>query len=405
MPDSASNLDIAISIGAELQAALIRLLSPIDAELRAMTLARALGLDKSLASKTARCARLANPVEVLLDAPSPAGLRMVAEAAAGTGAPPERVAALGAIAERLDGFIDAFPGGRQALETSLAFQVPARRQVSDLRARRSILGAMARLTGFELDCFYTAYWYVPSEGAPDTCDNAWVGWTYGLRRHGNESRLLVGGINSTLSPTDLQRYSMSGDPIGNDPSRLLIPEFTTAPCDRIALHKSDRMLGLMLEGDMPVLGQSVNIAQGSWSVGTAPRTGTDENSWEYFWITTRRPTRVLVADLLLHEDVYPDAEPVIESRLAGNPFPLSTLGPEASEFDLIEQSYQLTRIDPVHRGLHCADAPGVDELLELVHRRRGWDPASMRVWRLRIECPLPMVDTLFWIRMPDAPSP
>ncbi|MGP1273296.1 MAG: hypothetical protein ACTS22_08170 [Phycisphaerales bacterium] len=404
MAGAPAQIDILSDAGSELQRALIELLAPVDAELRAMTVARRLKIDKSLASKAVRCAKLPNPLVVVHEAPAAAGLGIVADAADRFGSPEAAVRRLREASSKLTRAIDAFPGGREGMDTALSAEIPELRRVSDKRARRSMFRAMSKLTGFEVDTFYVAYWYMASESAPDLCDNAWVSWTRGLRRYRSAGKILVGGINSSASADDPVRYAMDGDPIADDPLRMVLPEFSTASGDVLSMYRGNRMLGLILEEGSPPLGEPVNVAQGTWSERIAPRYAMPGKSWEYLRVTTRRPTRVLVADLVLGPGVYPEVTPVVSSRLSGIPFPPSTEGPEASPFDLAEQDYELWAVDPIKRGLHCPDAPGLDDLITKVHTQRGWNLADCRVWRLRIEYPFPMIETMIWLRLPERES-
>ena len=404
MTSAASHIEGLKAAGMELQRALIQVLAPVDSAFRAMTVARRLGIDKSLASKAVRCAKLSVPLLVTHEAPASAGLAIISDAAERFGVEPAAVSRLREASLALVRQIDAFPGGREGMETALSAEIPELRSASDKKARRAMFKAMAKMTGFEVDTFYVAYWYLANKDQQDQCDNAWLSWTRGLRRYRSAGKILVGGINSSASSDDPVRYAMTGEPVGDDPSRMVIPDFSTADGAGLSLYRGNRMLGLTLEEGSPPLGEPVNVAQGTWSEAIAPRYALPGTGWEYLRVTTRRATRVLVADLILGPGVFPEVEPMVSSRLTGIPFPPSTEGPEASPFDLAEQDYELTRIDPMHRGLHCPDAPGVDELIGWVHRRRGWDLSGFRVWRLRIEYPFPMIETMIWLRLPEKPS-
>ena len=389
-----AQLDPISRAGSDLQRALIEVLAPIDSEFRAMTVARHLEIDKSLASKSVRCAKLASPLMVAHEAPASAGLAIVADAADRFGAEAASVARLREASLELTRAIDAFPGGREGMDTALSSEIPELRQASDKRARRSMFKAMTKLTGFELDTFYAAYWYMPSPANPAMCDNAWVSWTRGLRRYRRAGKILIGGVLASENADQPVRRAMDGREIADDPSKMVIPEFSSADGAMLSLHRADRVMGLVLDEGAPALGEPLNVAQGTWSEAISPRYAKPGKTWEYLRLSMRRPTRVLVSDIILGPEIYPDVTPVVSSRLSGIPFAPSTEGPEASPFDMAEQGYELTEIDPIRRGLHCPDAPGLDGLIETVHAQRGWNLSECRVWRLRIEYPMPMIETM-----------
>lgn len=404
MPDNRSGpLNELRTAASDLQAALIKTLRPIDAEMRVMSVARQLGIDKSLASKAVRCAKTSEPLRAAHEAPANAGLSIVADAAERAGAARGEVEALRSAAAGLILAIERFPGGRQGMSTALSAQLPALRKADAIRARRSVFRAMIKLAGFELETFYTAYWFMPNDDDPGRCDQARVSWIRGLKRYRGDGHLLIECGNPTEHQPDApDRFAITGEPISTDPVRMLLPGFSTVRPDELSVYRADRIQGLTLGADVPALGTPADIAQGTWSRSSAARSASAEKPWELVRISNRRPTRVLVADMILGDGVFPGVTPRVQSRLSGVPFPPSTDGPSDFPFDLAEQPHELTQIDPAAGGVRSTDAPGVEALLPWVHRQRGWDPARCRVWRLRIEYPLPTIETMVWFQLPPA---
>ena len=368
-----------------------------------MTIAKRLGLDKSLASKVVRAAKAVDPLMVVHEAPAAAGLAMVAQAAHRAGAADAAIARLDASAERLIKAIDGFPGGRDGLDVALTKTVPELREASQKKSRRTMYKAMVNLTGFDVETLYVAYWYMPSESEPDRCDSAWVTWNHGLARYKSQGQMLLGGIMAPESDREPNRYSFADGSVIRDPRKMVLPECTTVDPSNLSVHRYGRVLALALGEDTPPMGERVDVAQGSWSTMVETRYRRPGRNYELLQIARRRPTRTLLADFFLGPGVFGDAEPMIASRLSGIPFEPSELGPQESPFDLAEEPCELRSIDPT-RSMRAPEAPGLDELIGSVHRSRGWDPGSMRAWRLRIEYPLPSIDTMVWFKLPEPPA-
>ena len=86
---------------------------------RPTRLARAIGLDKSLASRLVRAAESTSDLDLMHLVPSPGGLRILADLATRY-ADPASIANLRAATERFEALLDKVPGGRASIDAQIS---------------------------------------------------------------------------------------------------------------------------------------------------------------------------------------------------------------------------------------------------------------------------------------------
>jgi hypothetical protein len=107
---------------------------------------RAIGLDKSLASRFVRAVQTDSDLELMYVVPSPEGLRILADRAAEI-AGPERTQEFLAVIQRFEQLLDRIPGGRASIDAQISEVSSDVREKSEHAARQAAFKSMSFLLG------------------------------------------------------------------------------------------------------------------------------------------------------------------------------------------------------------------------------------------------------------------
>lgn len=362
-----------------------------------------LGLDKTLASKLMRGLKAEEPLRGLFELPAPKGLGIAADAAATKGAASKALAAARARIDELADLQASFPGGRAGLLAVLSGWLPETREKEDRQARQASFRAMSTITGTRIDAIHNAYLYAPSPDDPERCDTAWVVARYGLRRLRLGSSIRVTSLVADGGGLDRAvRLTLDGAPLGNAPDRLLLPEFCSDPLPDLRVEERLDRFDLVLGKNSPPLDGSTDLALGSMSRGLVPRYRSEGRSWEYTMQTAVRPAVVMVADLLVHRELFGGRPPIVTSHLGlADP---DLRGPHHEQADVVDQPIDMKDLGTGLSRLGSSDLPRARELLGHAFSSLGWDPEEFRAYRVRVPYPAPSVTLALWLELPERPA-
>lgn len=386
-PDaSAEDLEPRVrALGEDLRGALGELLDLVPGRPQGpQALARALGLDKVLASRLLKALRQVDPRAVVHHLPGPEPLRRVLRAARRTGVP-------AAVADRASGAVEDFEqlirrdvGDRSALGAILSAWIPEARAEFELRRKQSAHKALSELRGVACDHDLAIVLLAPAASG-ERIDVVWVQGLFGLRR---------------LRPGALVRFAtrrLGSEAAGRRPEALGggepgsergLEAFCANPPVRAEARRFGEVVHYVLAGedfgrDSAVDHLTVEVSREEMArfVPAGARRST------YVFAEVSVPARVLTFEVWVHAELLVGAEPTL------------TLHDTASGgvVDVNDPSRELDRLD-VHetlellgRGLAGGGAtpfPRQRELLQHVHRELGWDPDDFRGYRCSIDYPL-----------------
>ncbi|MBY0261020.1 MAG: hypothetical protein K2Q20_01665, partial [Phycisphaerales bacterium] len=188
-------------------------------------------------------------------------------------------------------------------------------------------------------------------------------------------------------------------------SAYLIPEFCSRPMPPLSLFQSGSMMLYTLAESVPELNSPVSLTAAIVARNAGPRNQTGGRAFHFESHVCRLPCKALLADILVHEELFPGTVPSVSSTLQG-------IGSGERRPDMPE--FQLDRIDlglpfsPLGVGLggtETAEVPRYPQLLAQVFARRGLNPDRFRGYRLRVQYPVPLVSFTLWMRLPPGPEP
>lgn len=361
-----------------------------------VSLARAIGIDKVLASRVLRAAGSRDPVAVLQIIPGPEPLRRLASAAGRKGVSPELVADLQRAVDEFDELIRSEVGDRSALDAILASWLPEARAEFELRRKQAVFRALSQLRGQMARTFVSAAFMHPStEG--QRIDIVWIVGLLGLQRlrPGTMVKFATRRVSAPggqpRTPTTLDGRSVEGF------DGLRLDEFSSIPPARLEVHRVGEVVhytwadeGFGPRNATDLVFAEVNRAEIARYV--AP--GSRRKRYVFAEVTT--PSELLVFDAIVHESLLAGAaaiapggsvEPTLhiyDTAFEG----IANVNDRARDIDRLDL---IEQVQPLGRGVdsfRVAEVPWYPQLLRQVCQKMGWDEAALRGYRARIDYPL-----------------
>ncbi len=374
---------------------------------------RALGIDKSLASRLHRASLEDEPIEAVLDGAGVQGLlqaldRLEARVLADAQHPPpqDHAATLRDLREAIRAFADicdAFPDGRIGLETVMADQMPEVRKVAERKARRAVFQAHTFLMGFSQEVAYRAFIRIPTKNSPDHIDLIYVDLCIGMVKLRKGITAYYNGVSNVATEecSEATLTTVDGSTGPFEPMDFVLPDRCNIEMSRVELRKRGPATIFVMPSSHPVLAPPVDIGLVHGIRCAAYRVARPEMSFERHFVIMRKPVRTLVWDEISDPAVV-SAPPEITASFASGPGAL----PTTPELDTVYPLNQPERFEPLGSGLTrlaSSDVPDCPGLIKGVLARAGIDPSRLSAHRLRIEYPVPHTRYVAWHRLLDAP--
>jgi len=391
-----------VAVGAELRAALLPVLTAVAGPRPTPTrLTRAIGLDKSLASRLIRAAQAPTELDLMHIVPSPAGLRILADLA-GIAAPPGAVADLLQVTERFALLLESMPGGRGAIDALISESSPDVRGKREHIAKQASFKSMSFLLGHFCDTLTTSLFLVPSENGR-TLDGIEVQRRIGLRRMRPSLPLALLSFSAPpeeAPPGDTIVFEPVPGADAPDRARaFLLPEFSSQPLSDLEIVRDNVVTTLVLPGDpsirMPSQISSAFRIRNAWSREPAGRIQSVRG------YVLHVPCRQLVRDLYVADSVFSDASPRVSFVLPGPR--VATHPPRDDGSWHFTQVNLGASIEQLPAGVHAVPVPGVPDqpaAIRAVLERAGHGATRFRGWRCAVTYPVPLVEMMWWLEHP-----
>lgn len=380
------------SVGTRLRSSLEAVLAELpDGAAGPQRLARALSLDKVVLSRLLKALRAHDPLATLHHAPGPEPLRRVLKAARRTGATKEILAAANAAVDAFEEVIKGQVGDRSALDAILSAWVPDARAAFELRRKQAAHRALSELKGLRVETQLSTVLLHPNADG-ETLDVVWVMGLFGLTRlrPGVVAKLAsrrMAGERSERTPRTL-----AGDAI--DPSTdafltdLRLDDYCQNTPAELSVARHGDVVHYVL-GDVGFGPRSaVDLVLAEVNLAEMPRfvpTGSGRKG--YVFLEVAPPSRRIVFDAFVHEDVYPGADPqlsVYETALEG----VASVNDRGRDLDRLQLQ---DTVQPLGSGLErvrSTHVPRLDALTRHVFEQMGWDAARFRGYRVESDYPL-----------------
>jgi hypothetical protein len=372
---------------------------------RPQALARTLGLNVVLTSRLLKMAHQQEPLSVVHLAPGPEPLRRMLRAVERKKLDPAIIDAAHAAVDRLQQLISSEAGDRSALDAIISGWLPDAREKVELLAKQSVFRGISQLLGMACDVAHHAMILHPESsaatpGAPSAhasrADSVWLAVTAGLRRvrPGLPVRF---DVHSAAS-----MRTLAGTPI-NGLDGLLLDQFCSQPAPRLHVAQSPGKAQFTLEGEDVGVRSAVDIAYATYIPGAKELVRNPEEPPRKIAssLGISIPSRTLLFDLLVHDDVYPGQHPELHlyQTLAEGVADPNDRRRDADRIDVVES------VQSMGQGIarfRAAETPAYLDMLQHVCAQRDWDGRTLRGYRARIEYPVYSTQVMLTFDLPVA---
>jgi len=368
---------------------------------RPARIVRAIGLDKSLASRFVRAVQTDSDLELMYVVPSPEGLRMLAERAADS-AGPDLTQELLAVIQRFEMLLDRIPGGRASIDAQISEESSDVRERSEHAARQAAFKSMSFLLGHYCETLSTTLFCVPAANGR-MVDAIEVQRRIGLRRLRPATPLPLLSfyyLPEDVTPGETISFeSIHGAKHSDSPDDYLLREFSTNPLPELAVMRDGPISTLVLPGDPSVVAPTQ--ISSAFHIRNAWPLVPDERVVDVRGYILHMPTRRLVRDVYVAEGLWPGAAPRVTYLLPGPRG--ETPRPDDDGLRHYANVNLSAPIEALPAGAKAYSLPGSsnhDAAIRHVLERTGHDRTAFRGWRCAIMYPVPMMEMMWWLIHP-----
>ena len=361
--------------------------------------ARAFGLDKNLTWKVSRLLGTPDAADALQFLPGAGALRILLRAMEGAGS--ERVERVQSAYDHLDEVVQTHLGDRSTLQLVLDGIGPGRAEPLEASRKLAFRGNSG-VWGVQARAKVTIAALAPNADRPDRLDTAFVRGYLGFRRLRSASSWPLSTRRDWYG--DGQAYKPGARPLEPDQVENGLPilrEFTTAPGPVFELRRMPTGFYFVLPPGPVGNSAAFDCFLGEVSRAEVPRYHEGSDRFGEFSTSITAPIEYQLLDVILHRDLAEQFEP--EAFLYGNPLGERVGGstdPTQTHLPLGDQVHRLPGSPPV---VATPIYPRYTELVELVYRRAGWDPAAFVGYRLVTKYPPMGTSVSMRFALPERP--
>ncbi len=351
---------------------------------RPQLLARTLGVNTVVTSRILKAARQRDPMAVAHMIPGPEPLRRLLRSAERKNVDAALIREARAAVDRFEQLIAEEAGDRSSLDAIISGWLPDARQKVELLAKQAVFRGVSQLLGATCDAQHFTTVLYPSREQAGRADQLWMLATRGLRR---VRPGLVFNYDTVHAPG--RKLTVTGQPIEGLQGLMLEP-FCSKPLPQLEVTP------FLDRAQYTLLGHNVGVRSAVDLVHATLLPGKKELFGPAGATATRKtmmaagiatPSKSVIFDTLLHEDVYPGQQPglYVYRSVPGAVIDPNDPSRDVDRFDVIES------ILPLGQGIakfRAADSPAYLDMLNYVCAQRRWDGQTLRGYRCRIEFPI-----------------
>jgi hypothetical protein len=358
-----------------------------------VNLAKAVGVDKVLASRVIRASTHRDPIAAMQIMPSPDLLRRLATAAGRKGVSTKLVRELEASVQDYDEMIRSEAGDRSGFEAILSSWLPESRGEFEMRRKQAAYRAMSQLVGRSTDVHLATAIIHPSADGQHI-DIVWITALLGLQRlrpgvavkFASRRVGVPDGERAPRRPRTLDGIEVEGV------DGLRLDAFCSAPPPPLLAQRVGEVVHYTL-GDTGFGPKSKSdLVYAEVNLNELPRYFPPEPKRQrYVFAEVSTPANLLVLDALIHRGLLDSStgqsrpELFIYDTVLEGVASVNDRSRDASRLDLRET------LEPLGAGLRTyrvSEMPAYLELLELSFAKLGWNSADVLGFRTRIDYPV-----------------
>jgi hypothetical protein len=360
-----------------------------------MKLARAIDIDKSLASVLVRAVNSKSDRDLLHIVPSPTGLRILSQRTKGV-ASRTATSRLEAATERFRKLLDSTPGGRAALDARIAETSRELGWKRQHTSKQATFKSMSFLLGYYCDLMSSTLLLVPSD-RPGVAHGIEVTRRLGVRRMRSTATIPLFSFSpwSSEGPDRVEPITPSAE--GTSPSSILLPEYCTDPMPRVEVVNEGASFAVVLPGTVA----AETALDFAWAFRhqdchqLVP--GTDIGVLHAYFL--HMPTRRVVRDLYIEESLYQGVEPLITWALPGTrQYEHPPQNGSSDYYARVDLDAAYEPLPESRRGYSLPGVSGQDRMIQGVLERTGHTKTRFRGWRCSLDYPVPLLDMFVWLK-------
>ncbi len=362
---------------------------------------RALKLDRSLTSRLLRALEKDDPLAALYRMPGPHGLRLILKAARkAVGDNPEVLLRAEEALTDLERLVAAEVGDWKALHAALCGWVPEAREQFEMANRQAAFRAMSNLRGVSADAMVSVTLIHPGSANPDWLDRAGITGLCRLRRlrPGTPMGFLHG--SSIAPPSGTQRLSLDANPIDPTHGAPLLRKFSSSPLPEFEVCVQGDIVHYILMGDSVGVGSLADLYFADVMRGRYPGNRSISPRPATPGAVIDVPVKTLIVDVLVHEEVWPGAEPELhlyDTAVRGIANPVDA----SREMDRIDVLETIQNLGTQSSRFRTTEVACYSDMVRFVCHKLGWDSESFRGYRCRVEYPVYGTQVSMIFRPPD----
>lgn len=376
-------------MGAELQAALLVLLSTIEESgARDQKAYQSfLHIGQSAVSRLLSAVRAGDPLTTLVAIPGKVVLGQVLQGASRSGVDAASLARATEAVRAFETFVDLEFGDRAALDVVLSEWVLESQAAFDLRHRAIAFKSAAALRGVQAELVLSVGIVYPSETSTDRHDGLGIDALLGCRRLKPSGLVRLNFSSMAKDPSRYVPLSLSGREI-SDMDDLLVPAFSTVRASQINAVRQGQLIQTTVS-DLPLgrtqgRGHDMVHAHVYQNMHRARRGEGRPSSG--MAAHAEPPAECCVIDALLHDDVWPGIQPevrIFDTVIRGlaHPDDPTRFG---DRLDTVETVQLMGRGPDAFR---LPEFHAYPDLIRHVCQARGWDAGKLRGYRVKVRYP------------------
>jgi hypothetical protein len=350
-------------------------------------LARVLKVHRTLASRLLNAIRTDDPLAAVSRMPRSEGLRIFLQAAKSRVSPDTHGRADMAL-RTFEQVVKEELGGWDGFDAAITEWLPDARARFEIANKQLAFKGVANLMGVRADTQLDTVIYYP-DASGQKCDIVLVEGLTNLHRLRPSACVPVAShIPHPHAPQPLECVMGNRDPDDPRSWNPLLKEFCSKPYPELEVVKNGDMVTYVLAGNEIGANAAVDVFAANMVRSGRPlyRAPGEPPTRPHWSVGVNLPTKTLVMNVLLHEDVWPgDPELLLyDIHIRG----LSTPGDPARDLDRLDM---MESIQPLGKGaarFRLNEVGRNAEMVQYLCDRLGWDSNRLRGYRVRVQYPL-----------------
>lgn len=390
-----------IAVMTRLRSALAELVGAVPGVRKASHMQHALELDPKLAWRIYRIAHAGDILAAGSKVPGPSSMKRFLEAAMNHGVSDRIIDKVQGVYGEFQELVKRHADDRGSFDTLVNGFAQGGAQI-DVADRRAAYRANSNIYGIQARVHLACSMWYPSVNRPDRADAVALRGYIDLRRLRRDASWTVAKLQAiddegNIVPLNTYR-ALDGDELASAPS--LLREFGTWPMpDLKTVQTKSGFVNVDLVGERVGKTSAITCFFGDAVPEMSPRFKDEHDHVLASCAMVRTPVETIVHDVLVHEDLFGEAEPRFYVLSDHSGEIMSDLDSRTTDILPIHETIEYLGKGP--DVLETPDVPRYPEMARHVMEKMGWDGDRFDVYRCRVEYPVMPSSVIVEFELPE----